>query len=201
MECSTLRPNPYSSKFFGAGGTYDFLRCSEQIRTAGDAARAAALLELAQKFLYSSALRYARARGDNASRICLTRSGAIARTSSDAINKKPSPGGRRARESACLGPRAFIFQKRAGIREIFLSRVVQTPREKYRRAFYWRRLAGTINFPPPRLLRIPSPLHDERIVSWVKLFTHALLGGDGRVKFQTQRHNKRPSLRICPGNG
>jgi hypothetical protein len=45
--------------------------------------------------------------------------------------------------------------------------------EKYRRAFYWRRLAGTINFPPPRLLRTPSPLHDERIVSSVKLFTHA----------------------------
>jgi len=58
--------------------------------------------------------------------------------------------------------------------------------EKYRRAFYRRRLAGTINFPPPRLLRIPPPLHDERIVSWVKLSTHALLDGNPRLKFQTR---------------
>src|SRR5262249_11133491 len=53
------------------------------------------------------------------------------------------------------------------------------------RAFYWRRLAGTVNFPPPVLLGSPSPLHDERIVGWVKYFTHELLDGDGRVKFQT----------------
>jgi hypothetical protein len=44
--------------------------------------------------------------------------------------------------------------------------------EKDGRAFYWHRLTGTINFPPPRLLRIPSPLHDERIVSQVEFFTH-----------------------------
>src|SRR5215471_18805033 len=54
------------------------------------------------------------------------------------------------------------------------------------RAFYWRRLAGTVNFPPPGLLGSPSPLHDERIVGWVKYFTHELLDGDGRVKFQTR---------------
>jgi hypothetical protein len=58
--------------------------------------------------------------------------------------------------------------------------------EKVRRAFYWRRLTGTINFPPPRLLRIPSPLHDERIVSWVKLLTHLLLDGNAHLKFQTR---------------
>jgi hypothetical protein len=46
--------------------------------------------------------------------------------------------------------------------------------EKDWRAFYWRRPAGTMNFPLPRLFRIPSPLHNKRIVSWVKLFTHAL---------------------------
>jgi hypothetical protein len=56
--------------------------------------------------------------------------------------------------------------------------------EEDRRAFNWRRLTGTINFPPPRLLRSPSPLHDEPIVRWVKFFTHELLDGDGRVKFQ-----------------
>src|SRR5262249_62389602 len=54
--------------------------------------------------------------------------------------------------------------------------------------------AGTINFPPPRLLGSPSPLHDERIVGWVKYFTHELLDGDGRVRFQTRRTTKgRPS--------
>jgi hypothetical protein len=58
--------------------------------------------------------------------------------------------------------------------------------EKDRRAFYWRRLTGTINFPPPGLLGSPSPLHDKRIVCWVKFFTHALLNGDGRIKFQTK---------------
>jgi len=47
------------------------------------------------------------------------------------------------------------------------------------RAFYWRRLASTINFPPPGFLGSPSPLHDERIVRWVKFFTHELLDGDG----------------------
>jgi hypothetical protein len=50
---------------------------------------------------------------------------------------------------------------------------------------YWRRLTGTINFPPPRLLRIPSPLHNERIVSWVKFVTHALLDGDGALNFKS----------------
>lgn len=58
--------------------------------------------------------------------------------------------------------------------------------KKETRAFYWRRLAGTINFPPPRLLGSPSSLHDERIVSWVKFFNHALSDGDGRVNFQTR---------------
>src|SRR5215469_7647215 len=58
--------------------------------------------------------------------------------------------------------------------------------KKDARAFYWRRFAGTINFPPPGLLGSPSPLHDERIVGWVKYFTHELLDGDGRVKFQTR---------------
>jgi hypothetical protein len=32
----------------------------------------------------------------------------------------------------------------------------------------------------------PSPLHDERIVRWVKFITHAFLDGDGSVKFQTR---------------
>jgi hypothetical protein len=38
--------------------------------------------------------------------------------------------------------------------------------------------ASTINFPPLWFLGTPSPLHDERAVSWVKFFTHALLDGD-----------------------
>jgi hypothetical protein len=45
--------------------------------------------------------------------------------------------------------------------------------KKHGRAFYWRRLTGIINFPPPGLLGSPSPLHDKRIVRWVKFFTHA----------------------------
>src|SRR6516165_5444101 len=84
--------------------------------------------------------------------------------------------------------------------------------EKDRRALYWRRLAGTINFPPPRLLRTPSPLHDERIVSWVKSFTHALLDGNGRSKFQTslsfrskktggyRARDLRAAIAICAGS-
>ena len=48
-----------------------------------------------------------------------------------------------------------------------------------------RMLAGTIDFPPPGFRRIPSPLHDERIIGWVKFFTHASLDGGGRPKFQT----------------
>jgi hypothetical protein len=58
--------------------------------------------------------------------------------------------------------------------------------KKDKRAFYWRRLTGTINFPPPGLLGNPSPLHDKRIVRWVKFITHALLHGDGWFKFQTR---------------
>jgi hypothetical protein len=34
-------------------------------------------------------------------------------------------------------------------------------------------------------LQSKSSLHDERPVSWVKFFTHALSDGDGRFKFQT----------------
>ena len=56
--------------------------------------------------------------------------------------------------------------------------------EENGRAFYWRRLTGTINFPPPRFLGTPSPLHGERVVSWVKFFTHALLDGDGALSFK-----------------
>jgi len=41
-------------------------------------------------------------------------------------------------------------------------------------------------FPTALFLGTSSSLHDERIVSWVKFFTHALLDGDGRVKFQTK---------------
>ena len=77
--------------------------------------------------------------------------------------------------------------------------------ETDRRAFDRRRLSGTINFPPPRLLRIPSPLHDKRIVRWVKFFTHVVLNGDGCFKFQTrpinaQRKNVRKRRRVsrCP---
>ena len=53
------------------------------------------------------------------------------------------------------------------------------------RALHRVMLAGTIDFPPPGFERIPSPLHDERIVGWIKLFTHASLDGGGRPKFQT----------------
>ena len=60
--------------------------------------------------------------------------------------------------------------------------------KKDRRAFYWPwpRPTGTVNLPPPRLGRVPSSLHDERIVGWIKFqfFTHAGLDGDGRLKFQ-----------------
>jgi hypothetical protein len=34
-------------------------------------------------------------------------------------------------------------------------------------------------------LRSPSPLHNERIVNWLKFFTHASLDGDGHLEFQT----------------
>src|SRR5207237_450512 len=50
----------------------------------------------------------------------------------------------------------------------------------------WRRFTCTINFPPPGLLGGPSSFHDERIVSWVKFFNHALSDGDERVQFQTR---------------
>jgi hypothetical protein len=62
--------------------------------------------------------------------------------------------------------------------------------EEDRRAFNWRRLTGTINFPPPRLLGIPSPLHHERIVSPVKFFTHAPLDGDGVLSFKPEAQQK-----------
>ena len=37
---------------------------------------------------------------------------------------------------------------------------------------------------------IPSPLHDERIVSRVEFFTHASLDGNGRIRFQTRPASK-----------
>jgi hypothetical protein len=53
------------------------------------------------------------------------------------------------------------------------------------RALYRVILTGTIDLPPPGLGRIPSPLHDERKIGWVELFTHAPINGDGRLNFQT----------------
>ena len=52
------------------------------------------------------------------------------------------------------------------------------------RALYRPQTTGTIDLPSPWLRRVPSQLHDDRIVGWVKFFAHALLNGDGRLKFQ-----------------
>jgi hypothetical protein len=41
---------------------------------------------------------------------------------------------------------------------------------------------GTINSPPPRVFGSPSPLHDERIVGWVKYLTHELLAAGSDVR-------------------
>src|SRR5436309_2696482 len=38
---------------------------------------------------------------------------------------------------------------------------------------------------PPGPLGSPSPLHNERIVNWLKFFTQASLDGDGHLEFQT----------------
>jgi hypothetical protein len=53
------------------------------------------------------------------------------------------------------------------------------------RALYRPQMTGTIDLPPPGLRRITSQLHDDRIVGWVKFFSHGPLNNDGRLKFQT----------------
>jgi hypothetical protein len=56
-------------------------------------------------------------------------------------------------------------------------------------------LTGTIDLPPPGLGRIPSPLHDERKIGWVKL--SCTINGDGRLNFQTAATSDQRQYRSC----